>query len=86
MDANGVEGDPHGRLGGERLRHARLHPGRARRTALPGFGIAEDVAQGTLGAAPLSEPEVWRSVVLGAPRSGCPPPVTADPFLRGTPG
>jgi LysR family nitrogen assimilation transcriptional regulator len=43
-------------------------------TVLPGVGIAEDVARGELSAAPLSEPEVWRSVVLGTPRSGRTPP------------
>lgn len=39
-------------------------------TILPGAGIATDVAVGALSAAPLSEPEVWRSVVLGIPRVG----------------
>lgn len=39
-------------------------------TVLPGVGIADDVARGTLSAAPLSEPDVWRSVVLGTPRFG----------------
>ncbi|MGF1237395.1 MULTISPECIES: LysR family transcriptional regulator [Streptomyces] len=39
-------------------------------TILPGVGIAEDVANGTLSAAPLCEPEVWRSIVLGTPRAG----------------
>jgi LysR family nitrogen assimilation transcriptional regulator len=39
-------------------------------TILPGAGVAADIAAGTLSAAPLSEPEVWRSVVLGVPRSG----------------
>jgi len=43
-------------------------------TILPGVGIAEDVAQGTLSAAPLCEPEVWRSVVLATSRSGRTPP------------
>ena len=43
-------------------------------TVLPGVGIAEDVADGTLSAAPLCEPEVWRSVVLATPRSGRTPP------------
>ncbi|MEH0421263.1 LysR family transcriptional regulator [Streptomyces sp. B21-083] len=43
-------------------------------TVLPGVGIAEDVAHGTLSAAPLSEPDVWRSIVLGTPRSGRTPP------------
>jgi LysR family nitrogen assimilation transcriptional regulator len=39
-------------------------------TTLPGAGIAEDVATGALSAAPLVEPEVWRSIVLGTPRVG----------------
>lgn len=39
-------------------------------TILPGAGIAADVAAGAVSAAPLSEPEVWRSVVLGVPRAG----------------
>ena len=39
-------------------------------TILPGAGAAADVAAGTLSAAPLSRPEVWRSIVIGAPRSG----------------
>lgn len=39
-------------------------------TILPGIGIAEDVANGALSAAPLCEPEVWRSIVLGTSRSG----------------
>ncbi|MFC4498113.1 MULTISPECIES: LysR family transcriptional regulator [Streptomyces] len=43
-------------------------------TVLPGLGVATDVARGTLSAAPLAEPEVWRSVVLGTPRSGRTPP------------
>ncbi|OXY91783.1 LysR family transcriptional regulator [Streptomyces diastatochromogenes] len=43
-------------------------------TVLPGVGIAEDVAAGTLSAAPLSEPDVWRSIVLATPRSGRTPP------------
>lgn len=43
-------------------------------TVLPGVGIADDVARGALSAAPLSEPDVWRSVVLGTPRSGRTPP------------
>ncbi|GAA1977060.1 LysR family transcriptional regulator [Amycolatopsis minnesotensis] len=36
-------------------------------TILPAVGIADDV---TLSAAPLTGPEVWRSIVLGAPRAG----------------
>jgi DNA-binding transcriptional LysR family regulator len=43
-------------------------------TILPGVGIATDVANGTLSAAPLDEPEVWRSVVLCTPRAGRTPP------------
>jgi LysR family transcriptional regulator, nitrogen assimilation regulatory protein len=39
-------------------------------TILPGAGIADDIASGTLSAAPLSEPEVWRSIVIGMPRAG----------------
>ncbi|RSM77772.1 LysR family transcriptional regulator, partial [Amycolatopsis sp. WAC 01375] len=39
-------------------------------TILPGIGIAADVADGTLSAAPVREPEVWRTVVLGMPRTG----------------
>ncbi|MFF3872204.1 LysR substrate-binding domain-containing protein [Streptomyces sp. NPDC001978] len=38
-------------------------------TILPGVGIAEDVAQASLSAAPLSEPEAWRSIVLGTSRT-----------------
>ncbi|MGP8304152.1 LysR substrate-binding domain-containing protein [Streptomyces inhibens] len=43
-------------------------------TVLPGVGIAEDVAQGALSAAPLCEPDVWRSIILGTPRFGRTPP------------
>ncbi|BBC31459.1 Hydrogen peroxide-inducible genes activator [Streptomyces graminofaciens] len=43
-------------------------------TVLPGVGIAEDVARGTLSAAPLTEPDVRRSIVLGTPRYGRTPP------------
>lgn len=43
-------------------------------TVLPGLGIAEDVTRGTVSAAPLSEPDVWRSIVLGTPRTGRTPP------------
>ncbi|MFJ8109104.1 LysR family transcriptional regulator [Streptomyces sp. NPDC096132] len=43
-------------------------------TVLPGVGIAEDVVHGTLSAAPLGEPEVWRSIVLATPRAGRTPP------------
>lgn len=43
-------------------------------TILPGVGIAEDVMRGALSAAPLCEPDVWRSIVLGTPRAGRTPP------------
>ncbi|MGY0055487.1 LysR family transcriptional regulator [Streptomyces sp. LZ34] len=43
-------------------------------TILPGVGIAADVADGTLSAAPLCDPDVWRSIVLGTPRNGRTPP------------
>lgn len=43
-------------------------------TILPGVGIAEDVASGSLSAAPLCEPDVLRSIVLGTPRAGRIPP------------
>lgn len=43
-------------------------------TILPGVGIAEDVTNGTLSAAPLCQPEVWRSIVLGGHRAGRIPP------------
>jgi DNA-binding transcriptional LysR family regulator len=43
-------------------------------TILPGVGIAGDVASGALSAAPLCDPEVWRSVVLAMPRAGRTPP------------
>ncbi|MEU2597303.1 LysR family transcriptional regulator [Streptomyces hirsutus] len=43
-------------------------------TILPGVGIAEDVAKGILSAAPLDEPDAWRSIVLGTPRAGRTPP------------
>jgi DNA-binding transcriptional LysR family regulator len=39
-------------------------------TILPAVGIADDIAGGALSAAPLAEPEVWRSIVLGMPRAG----------------
>lgn len=38
-------------------------------TILPDVGIAEHVANHSLSAAPLCEPEVWRSIVLGTSRS-----------------
>jgi LysR family nitrogen assimilation transcriptional regulator len=37
-------------------------------TVLPGAGIASDVTTGLLTAAPLSEPEVWRSIAIGTSR------------------
>ncbi|WP_318217529.1 LysR family transcriptional regulator [Streptomyces sp. SCL15-6] len=46
-------------------------------TVLPGVGIAEDVANGSLSAAPLCEPHVERSIVLGTPRYGRVPPAVA---------
>ncbi|AVH94206.1 MULTISPECIES: LysR family transcriptional regulator [Streptomyces] len=45
-------------------------------TILPGVGIAQDVADGSLSAAPLCDPEVWRSIVLGTPRAGRVSPAT----------
>jgi len=39
-------------------------------TILPGAGLTADVAAGSLSAAPLTEPEVWRTIVLGLPRAG----------------
>lgn len=39
-------------------------------TILPAVGIADDVSAGTLSAAPLRDPEVWRSIVLGTRRTG----------------
>lgn len=43
-------------------------------TVLPGVGIAKDVAAGTLSAAPLCAPDVWRSIVLVTPLTGRKPP------------
>ncbi|MFF7476964.1 LysR substrate-binding domain-containing protein [Streptomyces sp. NPDC008092] len=43
-------------------------------TVLPGVGVADDIRDGTLSAAPLTEPDVWRSIVLATPRSGRTPP------------
>ncbi|KAA9156198.1 LysR family transcriptional regulator [Amycolatopsis acidicola] len=43
-------------------------------TILPACGIADDVTAGVLSAAPLGEPEVWRSIVLAMPRTGRVPP------------
>lgn len=39
-------------------------------TILPAVGIAGDLAGDTLSAAPLCAPQVWRSIVLGRPRTG----------------
>jgi LysR family transcriptional regulator, nitrogen assimilation regulatory protein len=39
-------------------------------TILPAVGIAGDLDSGALSAAPLCEPEVRRSIVLGMPRTG----------------
>jgi LysR family transcriptional regulator, nitrogen assimilation regulatory protein len=39
-------------------------------TILPGAGIAADMAAGVFSAAPLTGPDVWRSIVLGMPRAG----------------
>jgi LysR family transcriptional regulator, nitrogen assimilation regulatory protein len=45
-------------------------------TILPAAGIGADIAHGALSAAPLTEPEVWRSIALGMPRSGRTTPAT----------
>jgi LysR family transcriptional regulator, nitrogen assimilation regulatory protein len=39
-------------------------------TILPGAGIAVDTAAGLFSAAPLAEPEVYRSIAIGTPRAG----------------
>jgi len=39
-------------------------------TILPGAGIAAELASGELSAAPLCEPELWRSIALAVPRAG----------------
>lgn len=39
-------------------------------TILPGIGIADDVAAGISSAAPLRDPEIWRQIALGVPRTG----------------
>jgi DNA-binding transcriptional LysR family regulator len=39
-------------------------------TILPGAGVAADIAAGTLSGAPLSGPEVWRSIAVGTARAG----------------
>lgn len=43
-------------------------------TALPPSGVATDVAEGRLSAAPLRNPEIPRTVALGLPRTGRTPP------------
>lgn len=43
-------------------------------TALPASGVAADLADGTLSAAPLRNPEIPRTVALGLPRTGRTPP------------
>jgi len=43
-------------------------------TVLPGAGIGSDIAAGLLSAAPLTEPEVYRSIAIGTLRAG---PATA---------
>jgi DNA-binding transcriptional LysR family regulator len=39
-------------------------------TILPGAGVAADARAGVLSAAPLAEPEVWRSIVISMSRAG----------------
>jgi LysR family transcriptional regulator, nitrogen assimilation regulatory protein len=54
-------------------------------TILPGAGIAMDVTSGLLSAAPLSEPEVHRSIGVGTPRAGPITPaarIVADELVR----
>jgi len=46
-------------------------------TILPGVGTDEDIASGALSAAPLCEPDVWRSIVLVMPRTGRTPRAAA---------
>jgi LysR family nitrogen assimilation transcriptional regulator len=43
-------------------------------TVLPGVGITDEVAHGAVTAAPLTEPDVRRSIVLATPRFGRTPP------------
>ncbi|MER5886109.1 LysR substrate-binding domain-containing protein [Streptomyces sp. NPDC001941] len=43
-------------------------------TVLPDLGIVDDLARGVLSGAPLSEPEVLRSIVLATPRFTRTPP------------
>lgn len=54
-------------------------------TILPGAGIGMDMALGLLSAAPLTDPEVRRSVAIGVPRSGPFSPsarIVADELVR----
>lgn len=47
-------------------------------TVLPAAGVADDVADGTLSGAPLTDPTITRSIVLGLPRTAqVPRPVNA---------
>ena len=39
-------------------------------TILPAVGLTEEVAAGLLCAAPVCEPELWRTIVLAMPRTG----------------
>jgi len=39
-------------------------------TVLPGAGVAADIAEGVVSGAPLSDPEVWRTIAVGTARSG----------------
>jgi LysR family nitrogen assimilation transcriptional regulator len=45
-------------------------------TILPGAGVAADITQGTLSGAPLSDPDVWRSIAVGTARAGRITPAT----------
>jgi LysR family transcriptional regulator, nitrogen assimilation regulatory protein len=38
-------------------------------TILPGAGVATDIASGALSGAPLSDPEVHRSIAIGSSRA-----------------
>jgi len=54
-------------------------------TILPGAGIAADVAKGALSAAPLTGPELLRTIAIGTPRSGPVPPavrIVAEELVR----
>jgi LysR family transcriptional regulator, nitrogen assimilation regulatory protein len=39
-------------------------------TILPPSGLADDAGTGAFSSAPVCEPEIWRSIVLGIPRTG----------------